>query len=620
MTKSHLLIALFALLGIHASASDWTTIRNGQSWIDTDGNIVQAHGAGFINVDGTWYMVGEDRSSTWNPDVNMYSSTDLQHWKFERKIIKNGVTTSELGSSRMIERPKIMYCAKTGKYVVWCHYESSDYSASEAAVFECDEVNGEYEYVWSGRPLDVKSRDCNVFVDNDGTAYFISTISENQHLGLFKLSDDYRSVESYTELFKWEAREAPAIVRHGDIYFMLFSACSGWSPNQQSYSWSKSLTSGWSSRSNIGNSVAYDTQAAAILTITGTEGTTYLYVGDRWQDPTLYYSKTIIFPISFSGTSVDFSYKPSFELNQTTGETRDRTDDPFLSKQGWSVADYSSQENTSGNESALAAIDGNNSTIWHTRYSGTTATAPHYIAIDMGQEQEIAGFQATPRSDHSTNGLIRDYVFEVSTDGEEWLPVSTGEWLPYWSEVAFAPITCRYLRLTSLDGDYGSLAELDVLRELPADYADVTLKGNWSYVNSSYAYSSTSIKLRKGSTSSLTLSTSGNPKNGSWYAFSPDGTRTEGNSLTINNVDETDLGTYTFIYTNHQGISYRLQYTVAFRETTNAIDDVDADAATSSTCYYDLAGRRIHQPQKGQVYLECQTLKDGSQRTTRQMQ
>ena len=57
-----------------------------------------------------------------------------------------------------------------------------------------------------------------MFVDDDGTAYFISTIEENQHLGLFRLSDDYLSAVEYTELFKWQSREAPAIVREGDTY------------------------------------------------------------------------------------------------------------------------------------------------------------------------------------------------------------------------------------------------------------------------------------------------------------------------------------------------------------------------------------------------------------------
>ena len=53
-----------------------------------------------------------------------------------------GVTTSELGSSRMIERPKLLYNAQTGKYLVWCHYESGNYGASEAAYYREMNING----------------------------------------------------------------------------------------------------------------------------------------------------------------------------------------------------------------------------------------------------------------------------------------------------------------------------------------------------------------------------------------------------------------------------------------------------------------------------------------------
>ena len=444
--------------------SEWVTIQNGQLWKTTGGATVQAHAPGFVRVGDIWYMCGEDRSNTWNPDVNLYSSTDLVHWKFEKKIIQNGVTTSELGSSRMIERPKLLYNAKTDKFLVWCHYESGNYGASEAACFECDSVNGPYTYVWSGRPLNVKSRDCNVFQDNDGTAYFISTTEENQHLGLFKLSDDYHEAVVHTQLFSWQSREAPAIVRIANRYFMFNSACSGWDPNQCKMAYTSNLQSGWSGLSNVGNSIAYDTQAAAILEIKGTKTTTYLYVGDRWQDPGLYETKTIMFPISFNGTSCDFKYHERFDINFVTGEWRETpTDEVFADKSGWKVIDKSSEESGGGN--AVYAIDGKTSTIWHTRYSGSVAEAPHHITIDMGETQTIKGFLATPRMDGNTNGLIRKYQFQVSQDGEEWTTVSSGDWLPYCTEVDFQKKDCRYIKLICTEGTWASLAELDVVVE-----------------------------------------------------------------------------------------------------------------------------------------------------------
>lgn len=444
---------------------EWVTIQNGLLWQTDDGATVQAHAPGFVRVGDIWYMCGEDRSNWWNPDVNLYSSTDLVHWKFEKKIIQNGVTTAELGSSRMIERPKLLYNEKTDKFVVWCHYESSDYGASEAASFECDSVNGAYRYVWSGRPLGIKSRDCNVFQDTDGTAYFVSTTEENQHLGLFRLSDDYHEAVAHTQLFPWQRREAPAIVRIGDRYFMFNSACSGWDPNQCKMSYTGNLESGWSALQNVGNPMAYDTQAAAILEIKGTKTTTYLYVGDRWQDPGLPETKTIIFPISFDGTRCTFKYHERFDINFVTGEWRETpVEGHFADKSGWTVTACSSEETASENAPARNAIDGNVNTIWHTRYSGSTASAPHHITIDMGRTHAIRGFLATPRMDDgSSNGLIRKYQLLASMDGKQWRNISYGDWLPYCTEVTFDTYECRYLRLVSSEGTYASLAEFDVV-------------------------------------------------------------------------------------------------------------------------------------------------------------
>ena len=321
------LLAVVMLVGITTAfsqskddAQGWACIENGQLWKTDGGEVVQAHAPGFVRQNGLWYMVGEDRSHPWNPDVNLYSSADLIHWTFEKKIIENGVTDSRLGRRRMIERAKLLHCGKTGKYVVWCHWESRDYSASEAACFQCDSVNGNYRLVWSGRPLGIKSRDCNVFVDHDGTAYFISTTNENQDLGLFRLSDDYLSVTEHTCLFPGERREAPVIVRVGDRYFMFSSACTGWAPNQCKLSYTNDLRKGWSPLTNIGDDKAYRTQPAAILKVEGSKQTTYLYIGDRWMDPDLPRTKTIVFPVSFEGTSCIFDYRERFCINFTTGE------------------------------------------------------------------------------------------------------------------------------------------------------------------------------------------------------------------------------------------------------------------------------------------------------------
>ena len=116
------MLTLIPTVGMWAQQEKWTTIKNGIEWTDTEGYVVQAHGGNFLQVGKRWYLIGEDRARSWNPDVNLYSTEDFVTWKFEGKIIQNRVTHEQLGVSRMIERPKLMYNAQTRKFVVWCHW------------------------------------------------------------------------------------------------------------------------------------------------------------------------------------------------------------------------------------------------------------------------------------------------------------------------------------------------------------------------------------------------------------------------------------------------------------------------------------------------------------------
>ncbi len=321
MRRIYLLVvmSLWTFLVAAAQNENWITIRNGIEWTDDEGYVVQAHGGNFLQFGNKWYLVGEDRARSWNPDVNLYSTEDFVNWKFEGKIIKNLVSHEDLGVSRMIERPKLLYNEKTGKFIIWCHWESRNYGASEAAVFVSDSVTGPYEPLWEGRPLQTKSRDCNVFVDNDGKAYFISTTDENTNLGLFEMSDDYLYPLGKTVLCKGQRREAPAIVHIGDTYYMISSACTGWDPNQAKIATSKNIKQGWSKLENIGDKIAFDTQASSILTIKGSEGTIYIYVGDRWMDPDLPRSKIIMLPISFENGEMQLKYYESWKIDLKRG-------------------------------------------------------------------------------------------------------------------------------------------------------------------------------------------------------------------------------------------------------------------------------------------------------------
>lgn len=312
----------------------WPLI-NGVQWADTDGDPIQAHGGGLLQVGEDYYWFGENR----NPDgtfyaVSAYRSRDLRRWEYVNDVLTMN-SHPELSPAN-IERPKVVYNASTGKYVMWMHWENGmDYSAARAAVASSDTVDGSYTYHGSFRPYQdsgvvdhdrpgYMSRDCTLFVDDDGKGYFLSSTNENYDLNLYLLTDDYLDVDTLAaRLFEGGHREAPALFKRGNTYFLLTSGATGWDPNQAKYATSTSLTSGWSSMQNVGDGNTFYSQSTYVLPVAGSQGTEYLYLGDRWAgawggrvNDSTYVWQPISFP---STTSMSMSWFNNVHIDVALG-------------------------------------------------------------------------------------------------------------------------------------------------------------------------------------------------------------------------------------------------------------------------------------------------------------
>jgi len=310
-------------------------LYEGLQWADTSGNPIQAHGGGVIKVGGDYYWFGENR----NPDgtffaVSCYRSADLVNWEFRNNVLTQK-SAAELNRAN-IERPKVIYNATTGQYVMWMHWENgTDYSASRAAVASSSSVDGNYTYLGSARPMvgtgvvdhgisGYQSRDATLFVDTDGQAYFISASNENYDLNLYRLKSDYLSIGALAAvLFPGGHREAPALWKRNGVYFLLTSAATGWSPNQAAYATSSSLTSAWSAWTNAGDATTFYSQSTFVLPVAGVSDTAYLYMGDRWAGAwsgPVNDSTYIFLPISFpTNTSMSMTWNNTVTIDAAAG-------------------------------------------------------------------------------------------------------------------------------------------------------------------------------------------------------------------------------------------------------------------------------------------------------------
>ncbi|MFE9646161.1 RICIN domain-containing protein [Streptomyces sp. NPDC006365] len=301
------------------------TITNGTQFTDTSGNSLHAHGGGVIKVGSYYYWFGEHRNSdnTFRY-VSAYRSTDLKNWEFRNNVLTEA-TDPELATAN-IERPKVMYNAATGKYVMWMHKENGvDYSEARAAVAVSDTVDGDYTWQGSFRPLGQHmSRDITVFTDTDGTGYMVSAARENYDLHIYRLTSDYTGIAALVA-DPWHGghREAPALFKRNGVYFMLTSGATGWNPNQQQYATATSLAGPWTAMRNIGDSTTYGSQTAYVLPVQGSSGTSYLYMGDRWGNSfggTVNDSRYVWLPLAFSNsTTMSMSWYPEVTIDTAAG-------------------------------------------------------------------------------------------------------------------------------------------------------------------------------------------------------------------------------------------------------------------------------------------------------------
>jgi len=82
-------------------------------------------------------------------------------------------------------------------------------------------------------------------------------------------------------------------------------------------------------------------------------------------------------------------------------------------------------DSNSGNGASLAG-DGNTGTFWHSQYSPTVISLPHWATVDLGTSTFINGLNYLPRQDGSLNGNIGQYKIEVSPDNSAWTQVASG--------------------------------------------------------------------------------------------------------------------------------------------------------------------------------------------------
>ncbi len=358
--------ALAMLLGVvrAGAASPPDAIDSGTVWFDRDGRPVNAHGGGMLFHDGTYYWYGEikqgqttlpDYNASWGGTrvpfvgVSCYSSTDLVHWKSEGNVLPVDPVVNDLRSDRVVERPKVVYNAKTGRFVMWVHIDSGDYKEAKTGVAVASSARGPFRYLGAIRPnagvfpedmpepmrrefetarqdnlmeawvqkhpewrtwardfsAGQMARDTGLFVDDDGTAYQFYASEENAVLHVSRLSADYLSHTGKYRRITFDSREAPTPFKWKGRYYLVTSGCTGWMPNSSRIHSADAIFGEWK---NHGSFFAGDTGAASVsylsqpAFVAALDNHRLLFMADRWNKDDLEDSRYVWLPVD--GSSV----------------------------------------------------------------------------------------------------------------------------------------------------------------------------------------------------------------------------------------------------------------------------------------------------------------------------
>lgn len=337
----------FAFCNSTLIAEDHQSIRPGEVWLDTDGKAINAHGGGVLFHEGTYYWYGELKEGrTYLPMVNKgwggtrvvaggvscYSSKDLYNWKNEGVALPSNAQdpTHDLACENVLERPKVIYNAKTKKFVMWLHQDSPDYQAARSGVAVSNQPTGPFTYLGSVRPnagvkplntdehpitgkdashfnRDFKggqmARDMTLFVDDDGKAYHIYSSESNETLHIALLTDDYlKHAGPYVRVFPGRKMEAPALFKRKGKYYLIASGCTGWDPNPARAAVADSIFGPWKELENPCRGkdakITFGGQSTFVLPVAG-KPDTFIAMFDRWKKWDLQDSRYLWLPLSF---------------------------------------------------------------------------------------------------------------------------------------------------------------------------------------------------------------------------------------------------------------------------------------------------------------------------------
>lgn len=277
-------------------AVHYDAFHPGNVWLDTNGNPIQTHGGAVYYEDGAYYWYGENKEFTdgknpiWTWGIRMYRSTDLYNWEDLGLIAEPDLENPDgnLFPEKYVDRPHIIHCIATGKYVMWIKISSAE---SCFTILQADKLTGPYAIVQEDYyPLGNSVGDFDLVVESEtGKAYLYVDTTPKRVAG-FELAEDYCSAvkevsSQYEGLTPPFCREGVTLFAHEGEKYLITSGTTGYTPNQSdaavSNKWTEPFISIGDPHVEDDTMASFNSQISQVFKVQGKE--LYIAVADRWM-------------------------------------------------------------------------------------------------------------------------------------------------------------------------------------------------------------------------------------------------------------------------------------------------------------------------------------------------
>jgi beta-xylosidase len=382
-----LALAISMPLSLVARAQD-QLFHPGQIWKDDHEVPINAHGGGVLRYEGTYYWFGEHKvagpsGNKAQVGVHVYSSKDLYGWKDEGVALTVSADPSnDIARGCILERPKVVFNQRTGKFVMWFHLElnNNGYKSARSGVAIADQATGPYRFLSSMRPnagtwpenlpperrkplsaaeqtqlakyglgggppsglpfpddlvcrRDFQggqmARDMTLFEDDDGKVYHIYSSEQNGTIQISQLDDDDTAgAGRYARILPGQFNEAPAMFKKDGRYFLFTSGTTGWAPNPCR---SFSASSIWGPWTYLGNpcrgseaqtNTTFESQSTWVLAVSG-GGAQLVFMADRWRPRNAIDGRYVWLPVRFEKSLPVLEWRETWSLDASKGGVPD---------------------------------------------------------------------------------------------------------------------------------------------------------------------------------------------------------------------------------------------------------------------------------------------------------